>query len=113
MAEEQGVRMGIHPDDPPQLKLAGVPRCIFSSFDGYQQAMDIADSPNIGICFCIGCWLEGGALMGKSTSEALREFGRQNRSLKSTFATSTGLSHGLSKPSSTMDITICARQSKR
>ena len=82
VAEEQGVRIGIHPDDPPQLELAGVPRCIFSSFDGYQQAMDIADSPNIGICFCIGCWLEGGALMGKGTSEALREFGRQNKVFK-------------------------------
>ena len=82
VAEEEGVRIGIHPDDPPQLELAGVPRCIFSSFDGYQQAMDIADSQNIGICFCIGCWLEGGALMGKGTSEALREFGRQNKVFK-------------------------------
>ena len=82
VAEDEGVRIGIHPDDPPQLKLAGVPRCIFSSFDGYQQAMDIADSPNIGICFCIGCWLEGGALMGKGTTEALHEFGRQNKVFK-------------------------------
>ena len=82
VAEEQGVRIGIHPDDPPQLKLAGVPRCIFSSFDGYQQAMAIADSPNIGICFCIGCWLEGGPIMGKDTDEALREFGRQNKVFK-------------------------------
>ena len=82
VAEEQGVRIGIHPDDPPQLKLAGVPRCIFSSFDGYQQAMAIADSPNVGICFCIGCWLEGGPIMGKDTDEALREFGRQNKVFK-------------------------------
>lgn len=82
VAEEQGVRIGVHPDDPPRLKLAGVPRCIFSSFDGYQQAMAIADSPNIGICFCIGCWLEGGPIMGKETDEALREFGRQNKVFK-------------------------------
>lgn len=82
VAEEQGVRIGVHPDDPPRLKLAGVPRCIFSSFDGYQQAMAIADSPNIGICFCIGCWLEGGPIMGKDTDEALREFGRQNKVFK-------------------------------
>ena len=82
VAEEQGVRIGIHPDDPPQLELGGVPRCIFSSFDGYQRAMDIAASPNIGICFCIGCWLEGGPLMGKGTAESLRAFGRQNRVFK-------------------------------
>ncbi len=82
VAEEQGIRIGIHPDDPPQLKLAGVPRCIFSSFDGYQRAMAIADSRNIGICFCIGCWLEGGPNMGKDPDEALREFGQQNKVFK-------------------------------
>ena len=50
VAEEAGIRIGIHPDDPPQPELAGVPRCIFSSFDGYKQAMEIADSPNVGLC---------------------------------------------------------------
>jgi mannonate dehydratase len=34
VAEEAGVRIGIHPDDPPQPMLAGVPRCIFSNFEG-------------------------------------------------------------------------------
>lgn len=82
VAEEQGVRIGIHPDDPPQLQLGGVPRCIFSSFDGYEKAMDIADSPNVGICFCIGCWLEVGPLMGKDTTEAIHEFGRQDKIFK-------------------------------
>ena len=36
VAEEAGVRIGIHPDDPPQPMLAGVPRCIFSNFEGYK-----------------------------------------------------------------------------
>jgi len=57
VAEEEGVRIGIHPDDQPQPELAGVPRCIFSSYDGYARALDIAASPNVGICFCVGCWL--------------------------------------------------------
>jgi len=35
-AEENRVRIGIHPDDPPVPVLAGVPRCIFGSFAGYQ-----------------------------------------------------------------------------
>ena len=30
VAEEAGVRIGIHPDDPPVPVLAGVPRCIFA-----------------------------------------------------------------------------------
>ena len=36
VAEEAGVRIGIHPDDPPVPVLAGVPRCIFGNFDGYK-----------------------------------------------------------------------------
>ena len=79
VAEDAGVLIGIHPDDPPLPTLAGVPRCIFSSFDGYQRAMEIADSPNVGICLCVGCWLEGGDLMGKGVLESIRHFGAQGK----------------------------------
>ncbi len=82
VAEEAGVRIGIHPDDPPQPELGGIPRCIFSSYEGYARAMDIADSPNVGICFCIGCWLEGGPLMGKGVEESLRYFGERGKLFK-------------------------------
>ena len=57
VAEETGVRIGIHPDDPPVPVLAGVPRCVFSNFAGYKRAMEIADSPNVGICLRCGTWL--------------------------------------------------------
>jgi mannonate dehydratase len=76
VAEENGVRMGIHPDDPPVPVLAGVPRCIFGNFDGYRRAMEIANSPNVGICLCCGTWLEGGKqLTGKDPEEMIRYFG--------------------------------------
>jgi mannonate dehydratase len=76
VAEEAGVCIGIHPDDPPVPVLAGVPRCIFSSFDGYRRAMEIANSPNVGICLCCGTWLEGGTqLTGKDPAEMIRYFG--------------------------------------
>jgi len=72
------VRIGIHPDDPPVPILAGVPRCIFANFDGYRRAMEIAGSPNVGICLCCGTWLEGGkALTGKDPEEMIRYFGAQ------------------------------------
>jgi mannonate dehydratase len=74
VAEEEGVRIGIHPDDPPQPELGGVPRCIFSNHEGYAKAMDIAASPSVGICFCVGCWLEGGPLMGKGVLESIKDF---------------------------------------
>jgi mannonate dehydratase len=82
VAEEAGVRIGIHPDDPPQPMLAGVPRCIFSSFEGYRRALDIAQSPNIGMCLCVGCWLEGGPLMGKDVVETIRYFGSRKKLFK-------------------------------
>lgn len=74
VAEELGVRIGIHPDDPPVPELGGVPRCIFGNFEGYMRAFDIANSPNIGICLCCGTWMEGGRYTGKNVLEAIREF---------------------------------------
>ena len=82
VAEDAGVKIGIHPDDPPGHALGGIPRCIFSSYDGFARALSIADSPNIGICFCVGCWLEGGSSMGKGPVESILDFGAQNKIFK-------------------------------
>ena len=82
VAVQEGIRIGIHPDDPPVPELGGVSRCIFSSFDGYKRALEIAGSPNVGICLCVGCWLEGGKLMGKDVLETIRYFGGQGRIFK-------------------------------
>jgi mannonate dehydratase len=79
VAEELGIRIGIHPDDPPVPELGGVPRCIFGNFDGYVRALEIANSPNIGVCLCCGTWMEGGKHMGKDTIEAIREFARMDK----------------------------------
>ena len=58
------------------LTLRGVPRCIFGNFEGYKRAMEIANSPNVGICLCCGTWLEGGKeLTGKDPEEMIRYFG--------------------------------------
>jgi mannonate dehydratase len=75
VAEEAGVRIGIRPDDPPVYDVGGIPRCIFGSFAGYCRALELADSPNIGVCLCVGCWLEGGERMGRSVIETIRYFG--------------------------------------
>ncbi len=74
VAEELGIRIGFHPDDPPVPELGGVPRCIFGNFDGYVRALEIAASPNIGVCLCCGTWLEGGKGTGKDVLEAIRAF---------------------------------------
>ena len=82
VAEEAGVRIGIHPDDPPQPMLAGVPRCIFSNFEGYKRALEIANSPNIGVCLCCGSWLEGGKMTGKDPVEMIKYFGGMKKLFK-------------------------------
>jgi len=76
VAEELGIRIGIHPDDPPVPELGGVPRHIFGTYDGYMKALEIANSPNIGVCLCCGTWMEGGAATGKNVFEAIKGFGK-------------------------------------
>ncbi|MEZ4635273.1 MAG: mannonate dehydratase [Caldilineaceae bacterium] len=59
VAEESGVTLALHPDDPPVETLGGVAR-IFHSFEGFRRAMDTFTSPNHGLDFCMGCWSEMG-----------------------------------------------------
>jgi mannonate dehydratase len=82
VAEEAGVRIGIHPDDPPEPVLAGVPRCIFSNFEGYKRAIEIANSPNIGVCLCCGSWLEGGKMTGADPVQMIKYFGSRKKLFK-------------------------------
>ncbi|MEM7535842.1 MAG: mannonate dehydratase [Chloroflexota bacterium] len=83
VAEDVGVRIGIHPDDPPVYPLGGIPRCMFGNFEGYKKAMEIADSPNIGVCLCVGCWLEGGEVgMGVGVIDAIKHFAAKDQLFK-------------------------------
>ncbi len=79
VAEEAGVRIGIHPDDPPVPELGGVPRCIFGNYEGYVRALEIANSRNVGVCLCCGTWMEGGRQMGRDVVEAIREFAKMGK----------------------------------
>jgi mannonate dehydratase len=68
VAEEAGVKLAVHPDDPPVPELGGIAR-IFHSPDGFKRAFDeIAPSPNHGIEFCLGCFGE----MGLDVLETIR-----------------------------------------
>ena len=50
-AERAGVKLGLHPDDPPVSPLRGVGR-IFTSAAAFQRAMALSGSPSHGITFC-------------------------------------------------------------
>ena len=51
-AERAGVRMAIHPDDPP-WSIFGLPR-IITSGAAFERFIDLVDSPSNGVTFCTG-----------------------------------------------------------
>ena len=71
VAEESGVRLALHPDDPPIPEpMAGAAR-IVSTIDQYRRIFDIAPSRANGMLFCQGCVAE----MGVDVLQAIRDIG--------------------------------------
>lgn len=52
VAEEEGLRLAIHPDDPP-FGILGLPR-IVSTADDLDFILSAVESPANGLCFCTG-----------------------------------------------------------
>lgn len=52
VAEELGVKLAIHPDDPP-FPVMGLPRVV-SKIDDLQRIFDAVPSVNNGLCYCTG-----------------------------------------------------------
>lgn len=52
VAQEVGIRLAIHPDDPP-FPILGLPR-ILSTGQDIADLLAMTDSPNVGVCFCSG-----------------------------------------------------------
>jgi mannonate dehydratase len=54
VAEQSGVRLAIHPDDPP-IPLFGLPRIVSTEADA-AALLDAYDSPANGLTFCVGSY---------------------------------------------------------
>ena len=78
VAEQSGVRLALHPNDPPTDETMGGIPCLIHSFEDYERAYALANSPNLGMEFCCGCWLEGGAAFGDML-KAIRYYTEQKR----------------------------------
>ena len=70
VAEEVGVRLCCHPDDPP-FPLLGLPRIMSTAAD-YRHILGAVDSPANGMTFCSGSL---GARPDNDLPEMMREFG--------------------------------------
>lgn len=73
-AEAAGVRLGMHPDDPPRAIGRNVPR-IMRSPGAYRRLMSMYPSSSNAITLCQGNF----ALMGEDVPTLIREFGSQDQ----------------------------------
>lgn len=59
VAEGAGVRLAIHPDDPPLKVFRGQPQIITSN-EALRRVVNLAPSPANGICYCVGSLFPAG-----------------------------------------------------
>ncbi len=74
VAEEAGVKLALHPDDPPLSPVRGIGR-IIRSLDAYDRVFELQPSPANGMTMCQG----NVTLMTDDLPAAIRRFGEAGR----------------------------------
>ena len=72
VAEEVGIRLAIHPDDPPYA-IFGLPRVIKTASDVHA-FLNAVPSLNSGLCFCTGSY---GARADNNLADMVKQFGKR------------------------------------
>jgi mannonate dehydratase len=113
-AEEAGVRLALHPDDPPGDAIGGVAR-IFSSFEGFERAAQLAgESSAWGLLFCTGCWSEIGGT--EYVLRGIRHFGARGQIVHVHFRDVQGMGNEFAEcfiGEGNLDITTVMRELKQ
>ncbi|ACT91859.1 mannonate dehydratase [Dyadobacter fermentans] len=73
-AEKVGVKLALHPDDPPVDKIQGIPR-IMTSADAFKRLIEIVPSESNGITLCQGTF----ATMGEDIPSVIKYFGSRKK----------------------------------
>lgn len=87
-AEEAGVVITFHPDDPPISPIQGFPRPL-RSVEAFDRLLEIVPSRNLGLNFCQGCFAE----MGVDVPAAIRHFGEKKKIFFAHFRNVSGSVH--------------------
>jgi len=74
VAEKSGVRLALHPDDPPVPVLRGISRILINA-DALQRVIDLVPSEYNGITMCQGSF----AAMGEDIPALIEKFGKQQK----------------------------------
>jgi mannonate dehydratase len=75
VAEEAGVTLAAHPDDPPMLTVRGQPRLVYQPHM-YQRLLDLRPSPSNALQFCVGTLAE---MTEGDVYEATDQYSRQGK----------------------------------
>lgn len=75
VAEESGVKMALHPDDPPAEFLRGTARLVNQPHK-YQRVLNLAPSPANALEFCLGSLQE---MRDGDVYESIEHYGRQGK----------------------------------
>ena len=74
IAEEAGVNLAMHPDDPPLPELFGDAR-IMNSVENFERLVGLVESPRNGICYCQANFVA----MGAKVPDAIRRLGKHTK----------------------------------
>ncbi len=75
VAEEAGVKLALHPDDPPMPTMRGQPRLVYQP-QMYQQVLELAPSRANNLEFCLGTLAE---MTEGNIYEAVEQYSSQGR----------------------------------
>ena len=81
VAEASGVKIALHPDDPP-LPALGRQERLFYKAENFRKVLAALPSPAHGLDFCMGCFSEmlyADCSAGEGVLDAVRHFGAQGR----------------------------------
>lgn len=69
-AEKHGIKLALHPDDPPLPNLGGVERIMINKENIRHAVYDICPSPSLGITMCQANYY----IMGEDVEQTIRDF---------------------------------------